>query len=76
MEDVTFKITGPETMHCTACTQRVDTALKRLSGVRQVHADVTTQEILIRFDPRTVSLQEIQSRLAQMGYAVEVRGAS
>lgn len=70
----TFVVTGEDRIHCESCEARVANALKRLPGVKDVHASHKTQEVNVTFDPGDVSGEDIRARLADLGYEVSAPG--
>lgn len=69
-----FTVTGEQTIHCTGCEQRIGNALRRLPGIRDVHASAKTQDVVVRVDPAQVSPEQVRARLEQLGYQVTPQG--
>jgi copper chaperone CopZ len=69
-----LKVTGGARINCAGCEQRIDNALRRLPGVEEVRASAQTQQVGVRFDPDRVQPDQVEAKLAQMGY--EVTGSS
>ena len=67
----TLQVAG---MTCTGCEQRIDTALRRINGVREVTADHTTAEVAVRSDARTTGLDAVRERITLAGYTVRGDG--
>jgi copper chaperone CopZ len=67
-----FVVTGEEKMHCAGCEQRVSNALGRLPGVQEVHASATTQHVLVTVDPSHVGVEQVRSKLEQLGYQAKI----
>ena len=57
-------------MHCAGCEQRVGNALRRLAGVKDVHANAGTQQVVVTFDPAQVNPEQVRAKLEQIGYQV------
>lgn len=68
---MTFTVTGEPTIHCAGCEQRIGNALRRLPGVGDVRASARTQRVQVTFDPVQVGRDEVQAKLAQLGYRAE-----
>lgn len=66
-----FTVVGEEKLHCEGCEQRVDRALKRLDGVREVEASYQTQRVEVEYDPGQVGEEQLRERLGLLGYEVE-----
>jgi len=66
-----LRVTGEQVMHCGGCAASVRFALHQLPGVQKVDADYRTQEIRVVLDPAAVTVEQLQSQLDQIGYAVQ-----
>lgn len=75
-KNIAFTVVGKDRLHCEGCEERVDRALKRLSGVREVEADHKTQRIEVVYDQDQVSSKQIEEKLDLLGYEVESGGSS
>lgn len=72
-----FTVVGEEKLHCEGCEQRVDRALRRLPGIREVQASHRSQRIEVGYDPDRVGEEQLRERLELLGYEVEPeRGAA
>lgn len=69
-----FTVVGEEKIHCEGCEQRVDRALKRLAGVREVEANHQSQRVEVQFDPSRLGAGDLQQRLELLGYEVSEGG--
>ena len=71
--NVTIPIGG---MTCAACAQRVEKAIKKLSGVDSVSVNFATEKATVAYDPHTVRLSAIREAVEKAGYkALEVNKA-
>ncbi len=68
----TFVVTGADKIYCEGCESRIQASLKRMAGVRQVQARRNTQVVEVQFDPAKISEWALRTRLAELGYVVEV----
>lgn len=68
---IDFTVTGEQTIHCSGCEQRIHNALRRLPGIRDAQASATNQRVRVTLDPAQVDPQEVQQKLAQLGYHAE-----
>lgn len=70
MDDVQdIKISVPD-MSCDHCVKTIDGALSALSGVESVHSDLQTKSVHLRYDPKRVSMQQIEATLDDAGYTI------
>jgi copper chaperone len=69
-----FIVTGDQKIHCEGCEQRIDRALRRLPGVREVEASAETQRVAVTLDPNQVGPEEVRERLDLLGYEVTKGG--
>jgi copper chaperone CopZ len=70
IQALNYEIVGEEKMHCGGCESRVSSALKRLDGVRDVSASAADQRVVVTVNTGQVSSEQIEQRLAQLGYEV------
>lgn len=75
-QTIHLKVIGDQTIHCAACEQRIDRALRRLPGVGHVRASVDTQEVEVAIDPDQVGPEQVQARLEQLGHEVTSAGGA
>lgn len=64
-----------ENMTCHNCTKILRSALTPIPGVSAVTFKKQQRNILIQFDPKTVSLNQLVKVIGQKGYRAEVRHA-
>lgn len=57
-------------MSCEHCVKSIDGALTGLDGVEQVTVDLPTKTVALRYQPTTVSLQQIETALDDAGYTI------
>lgn len=57
-------------MACSFCVQGIQQTLLRMEGVQEAHVSLAHEEVLVRFDPRQVSEQQLRQALEQMGYTI------
>jgi len=73
-QEVTYRITGDQKIHCSACEQRVEGGLSRVPGVEEVHASADSQEITVKLDASQIDPQELEATLRHLGYRSAPRG--
>ena len=55
-------------IHCDGCVNTVETAVRKLPGVRNVSASELSKEVNIEFDPQQVKEEQIRKALVLVGY--------
>jgi copper chaperone CopZ len=73
-QTIQFAVTGGDTIHCESCEQRINTMLRRLTGVERVQASHETQQVVVTFDPDQVQADAIRTKLAQGGFETALQG--
>lgn len=69
MENQILNIRG---MTCAACAQRIEKAVRKLSGIEQANVNLASEKLFVEFDKDTIPLQSIKEAVAKIGYeAVE-----
>ena len=58
-------------IHCAGCETRIQKVLSKLPGIQEVHADHKAQNILLKFDPRKLTVQAVKEKLEELGYSTE-----
>ena len=57
-------------MSCGHCKASVEGALKKLDGVKEVEANVTTGKVDVSFDEAKVNEQALKEAIEEQGYDV------
>jgi P-type Cu+ transporter len=65
MIEKTLSIEG---MTCASCSQAVEKATEKLSGVHEANVNLATEKLNIRFDENEITLDEIKSAVDDAGY--------
>jgi len=65
MESVTLKLGG---MHCAACAQNVERALKKAPGVRGAGVNLADESAAISYDPSATSVESLIQVVRDAGY--------
>lgn len=68
---IQLEVIGEQRIQCAGCEGRIAYALRRLSGVQDVIASASTQQVSVTVDPERVTPQQIRQRLDELGYQVE-----
>jgi P-type Cu+ transporter len=65
---MTEKTLSIEGMTCASCSQAVEKATGKLSGVHEANVNLATEKLKIRFDEKEVTLDEIKNAINDAGY--------
>ena len=68
---VTLDVPG---MDCALCPITVAKALKRVPGVLEVRAELSTKSAEVRYDPDRVSPAQLERAVSDAGYPAKVHG--
>ena len=63
-------VIGIEGMSCDHCRRTVEQEVGLMDGVSRVAVDLGKKQAEVKFDPQTVSLDEIKSKIIEAGYQV------
>lgn len=66
--EVTLRVTGMMSDHCVGI---VDGALRKLSGVKEVKANGTTEKVLVWYDAEKVKVSDLIQTIKNAGYGAE-----
>ncbi len=73
MSEYHLRITG---MTCSACSARIEKALKRMEGVQDAAVSLATSTAIVRADEGTVGLEPLVGAIHRLGYGAERKGPS
>ncbi|MFL2096143.1 heavy metal translocating P-type ATPase [Marinilactibacillus psychrotolerans] len=65
---MTTKTLNIEGMTCASCAQTVENATRNLKGMQEANVNLATEKLNISYDESLLSVEEIQSAVAQVGY--------
>lgn len=71
---IDLMVTGEQKIHCVGCELRIETALRRLPGIRDVQASAETQRVAVKANSPVVSADQVRAKLEDLGYEVTVQG--
>lgn len=71
MEKTTFDVLG---MTCASCQANVTKAVSKLEGVEAVDVSLLSNTMKVEYDPDTVSPQQIESAVSNIGYEAVEKG--
>jgi P-type Cu+ transporter len=66
---VHLKITG---MHCAGCVSSIESGMADVPGVGQTRVNLALSSAEVVFDPKTITKEQIISRIAELGYGAAV----
>lgn len=66
-DEITLRIDG---MHCASCVMNVENFLKRLNGIFEVKADLTSNTARINYDKSKVDLSDMEKVIESLGFKV------
>ena len=67
MENHVLSIRG---MTCAACAQRIEKAVRKLSGIEQANVNLASEKLFVEYDSDTIQLQSIKDVVGKIGYEV------
>jgi len=66
---VTIPVSG---MTCAACSARIQRTLSRTPGVAEANVNLMLRNAVVRFDPGTISPQQLVEKIRETGYGAEL----
>lgn len=73
IETKTFRIEG---MSCASCVKKVETAIEHQPGVQSISVNLASETASISFDNEQVQIEQLQNRVAQVGYRMKPKDQS
>lgn len=70
-KQITVGVTG---MTCAACSTRVEKVLNKIEGV-EAQVNLTTEKASVSYNPATTSLNDITTKIENLGYGVQTEKA-
>jgi len=64
---ITLGITG---MHCAACAQNIENALKKIEGVAKASVNFLAEKAMVEYDPARVNQEAFEKIITDLGYGV------
>ncbi|MBU2028647.1 HAD-IC family P-type ATPase, partial [Patescibacteria group bacterium] len=58
-------------MHCASCAVLVERAIKKVKGVKQANVNFAAEKVLVVFDEKAVSVQDIIQAVSHAGYKAQ-----
>lgn len=75
MENSTLKNSATlaiEGMSCQSCVAHIEQALAKLPGIEAASVDLANKQAHVRFEPATVSAEQIAQAIAALEYDVTI----
>ncbi len=69
-QKASMSITG---MTCAACATRVEKGLSKIDGVSDANVNLAIEKASVRYDDEATNLEEIEARIAKLGYGFVMR---
>lgn len=57
--------------NCEMCKAKIENSLKKKDGITYRNWNVPTKQLIVRYDPTQITLDEIQQKVAATGYDTE-----
>lgn len=57
-------------IHCTSCCNKIESSLKKVTGIKEVSVNVATSKASVSYDPKKVSFQKIVEIIKNLGFKV------
>ena len=73
MQKKHFAVTG---MTCSACSSRVEKSVKKLAGIDEVAVNLLKNSMIVLFDEKVLSVEEIISAVENAGYGASLQEKS
>ncbi len=67
LNQASLKVEG---MTCAACALRIEKGLGKLDGVEQANVNYAMEKATVSYDPSKIRLQDLQAKVADLGYKV------
>lgn len=67
LSTATFQLSG---LHCSSCSLTIDNALEDLEGVNGASTSYAKSEVVVKFNPNKIGIQQLKSAIQAAGYQV------
>ncbi|MDQ5981350.1 MAG: P-type Cu+ transporter, partial [Patescibacteria group bacterium] len=67
MTNKKFEVKG---MHCASCSAIIKKKISKLPGIEECHINYATEKAKISFDPKHVSVDQMNSDINNLGYSI------
>lgn len=64
----TYKVKG---MHCASCVVLIEDKLKKVEGVKNVSAKLTSEKVTVAFEKEPIATQTLSNTISPFGYTLE-----
>src|SRR3989338_5502592 len=55
-------------MHCASCASKIETALKKIKGIKNSSVNFAAEKAIINYTPNTVKQQTLTKTITDLGY--------
>ncbi len=66
-ESSAFNVEG---MSCSSCVKKIKKKLFSFNSVKKVKVDLENDSVFVEFDPKKISLEDIQAEIIELGYSI------
>jgi len=63
----TLKVQG---LSCNCCVNKVEESVNKLAGISSIEVNQASEEVQVTFDENTITLEQIEAKIAEQGYQV------
>lgn len=63
-----FKIAG---IHCNGCLALIKMSIEELKGIKEIKVNKTKNKVIVSYNEKQTSVEEIIKKIEQSGYKVE-----
>jgi Cu+-exporting ATPase len=70
MESQVLSIRG---MTCAACAQRIEKAVRKLTGVSEASVNLASEKLFVEFDDKSLQLADIKNTVTKIGYEIAAK---
>ncbi len=58
-------------MTCPSCELKIENALRKIEGVKEVKASLAKSAVTVKFDPALLNIEKIKETIFKLGYEIE-----
>ena len=58
-------------MHCNSCVEMIESKIGSMKGVKRIKVSLADSKASVQFDPKSVSIDNIKSKIVSLGYSVD-----
>ena len=65
------KIIDIKGMHCNSCVELIESKISSMKGVKKIMVSLAESKAFVQFDSAAVSINDIKSKIASLGYSID-----